>query len=364
MFSPRVFFRDIAEFSHFTFYYLKGHLVAYGQRFERIKDLIVAVLIVKRGKYAQSFLNTSFFLLVSAGVIAGPAIAENNPFISDYLNAGQANPAAAVLDIDVYSKSTSTTFSQKPRDKIIEYEVKAGDTIESIGKKFDISSDTIKWENDLPNDTIKPGQKLKILPVTGVAHKVSSGETIYSIAKKYHTDAQAIVNFPFNDYADAETFALHTGQMLFVPEGTILPAPVPVRRGPGGFYTGPIIAGKGSGTFIWPSSGGITTYPVWYHMALDIANSSASPVLAADGGTVTYAGCLGWGYGCHEIIDHGNGYQTLYGHLSRLGANPGQTVARGQVIGNMGSTGRSTGIHLHFEIRQGGVLMNPLNFLK
>ncbi len=360
----RLFLADISEFTHFTLHYLKGHLFAYGTRFERVKDLIVAVLIVKRGKYSQSFLNTSFFLLVSAGIIAGPAIADNNPFIGDYLNASQSAPSAAVLDVDVYSKPTNTTFSEKPRDTIFEYAVKGGDTLNSVSKQFDISVDTIKWANDLTGDTIKPGQKLKILPITGIAHKVNSGETIYSIAKKYHTDAQAIVNFPFNDYSDAETFALNTGQILYVPDGSILPAPVKRLNGPGGFYSGPIVAGKGSGSFIWPTSGGITTYPVWYHMALDIANNSAPPILASDGGTVTYAGCINWGYGCHIIIDHGNGYQTLYGHLSRIGVSPGQSVSRGSSIGNMGSTGRSTGMHLHFEIRQGGTLLNPLNFLK
>lgn len=364
MFSFRAFVLEITEFVHFTTHYFKGHLITYGTRFERVKDLIVAVLIVKRGKYSQSFLNTSFFLLVSAGIIAGPAIADNNPFIADYLNASQASSSSSVLDVDVYSKSTNTTFSQKPRDTIIEYEVKGGDTLESVGRKFDISVDTIKWANSLGGDTIKPGQTLKILPVTGIAHKVNSGETIYSIAKKYHTDAQAIVNFPFNEYADSETFSLNAGQTLYVPDGTILPEAAPRQNRPGGFFNGPIVAGKGSGSFIWPTSGEITTYPVWYHMAVDIANSSAPPVIAADAGTVTYAGCLNWGYGCHIIIDHGNGYQSLYGHLSRIGVSPGDTVSRGQQIGVMGSTGRSTGTHLHFEIRSGGTLLNPLNFLK
>jgi len=99
-------------------------------------------------------------------------------------------------------------------------------------------------------------------------------------------------------------------------------------------------------------------------MALDIENASAPSILAADTGTVTYSGCLNWGYGCHIIVDHANGYQTLYGHMSFLGASVGQAVSQGQSIGRMGSTGRSTGTHLHFEIRSGGTLLNPLNFLK
>ena len=99
-------------------------------------------------------------------------------------------------------------------------------------------------------------------------------------------------------------------------------------------------------------------------MAVDIANRSAPPVVAGDAGTVSYAGCLRWGYGCHVIINHTGGYQTLYGHLSSYNISPGQKVGRGQIIGIMGSTGRSTGTHLHFEVRRNGVLLNPLSFLK
>ncbi|MCR4285368.1 MAG: M23 family metallopeptidase, partial [Candidatus Kaiserbacteria bacterium] len=121
---------------------------------------------------------------------------------------------------------------------------------------------------------------------------------------------------------------------------------------------------QGTSSFIWPTTGSITTYPVWYHMALDIANRATPPIIASDTGTVTYTGCLAYGYGCHIIVDHGNGYQTLYGHLSSIEVNAGQVVSKGQRIGAMGSTGRSTGTHLHFEIRSGGVQQNPLGFLQ
>ncbi len=99
-------------------------------------------------------------------------------------------------------------------------------------------------------------------------------------------------------------------------------------------------------------------------MALDIANNAAPAILASDTGTVTYTGCLAYGYGCHIIVDHANGYQTLYAHLSSIEVSAGQVVTKGERIGVMGSTGRSTGTHLHFEIRSGGVLMNPLGFLQ
>jgi murein DD-endopeptidase MepM/ murein hydrolase activator NlpD len=99
-------------------------------------------------------------------------------------------------------------------------------------------------------------------------------------------------------------------------------------------------------------------------MALDIANRSAPAIIASDTGTVIYTGCLTWGYGCHVIVDHGNGYQSLYAHLSAIDASAGQVVGKGQRLGVMGSTGRSTGTHLHFEIRQSGRLLNPLSFLQ
>jgi len=144
-----------------------------------------------------------------------------------------------------------------------------------------------------------------------------------------------------------------------VPDGVIRPAAVSPQ------FIAQIQAGvRGSSNFIWPTSGAITQYPVWYHMAIDIANPSAPAVIAADSGTVTYAGCVGYGYGCSLIIDHGNGYQTLYAHLSSYIPDAGASVSQGQQIGVMGSTGRSTGTHLHFEIRSGGQLLNPLNFLK
>jgi murein DD-endopeptidase MepM/ murein hydrolase activator NlpD len=115
---------------------------------------------------------------------------------------------------------------------------------------------------------------------------------------------------------------------------------------------------------LWPAGGGISQYFVWYHKGLDIANKSAPGIAASDAGTVTYAGCLKWGYGCHVRVDHGNGYETLYAHLSRYYVDAGESVSRGQSLGQMGCTGRCTGTHLHLEIRKNGALVNPLSFLQ
>lgn len=351
---------DLRDFIAFLRSYALDRLFIWVHAFEGIKDIVVAFLIVKRGKYSSSFLNTSFLFIVATAVIAGPTIAENNPFISSF-EQNAANYQAGVVSYNPYENPLSSVISSKPRDKIIEYGVVSGDTLESIAKKFDISVDTIKWANNLKSDTIKPDQKLKIPPVTGVVHKVVSGENINTIAKKYRVSAQAIVNFPFNDFADLDTFALTTGQTLYVPGGVIEEEKPIISPS----YFAQIQAGvKGSSNFIWPTSGVITQYPIWYHMAVDIANPSAPAILASDTGTVIYAGCVRYGYGCHVIIDHANGYQSLYAHMSRLDVSAGQAVSQGQQLGQMGSTGRSTGTHLHFEVRSGGNLLNPLNFLK
>lgn len=350
----------LREFVAFLQQYFKTKLVNFGQSFESVKNVIVAFLIAKRGRYSTSFLNTSFLILVITVIIAGPTIVENNPFVNSYTS-NNINYQATIISYNPYESSLTTLVSVKPRDKIIDYKVLGGDTLASIAKKFDISVDTIKWANDLKNDTIKASQILKIPPITGVVHKVKSGDNIYSIAKKYKVDAQKIVNFPFNDFTDLDTFALAVGQNIFVPDGVIEEENV---ISPSRFYAQIKAGVKGTSNFIWPTSGLITQYPVWYHTALDIANNALPPVLASDTGTVTFAGCINWGYGCHIIIDHANGYQTLYGHLSAINVSPGQAVSQGQKIGNLGSTGRSTGPHLHFEIRSGGAPLNPLNFLK
>lgn len=354
-----LFFKEISEFFLFFKSYLIKKIFALGRGFERTKNLIVAFLVIKRGKYSSSFLNTSFFLIVISAVIGAPIIAENSPFIdfSKYETAADQG----VISYSPYESNISTVVSSKSRSEIEDYRVKSGDSLDKIAKMFDISIDTIKWANDLKTDMIKPGQILKIPPMTGVVHKVVSGDTVYSIAKKYGVSAQNIVNFIWNDFADPDTFALIPGQTIFVPEGVIKPP----QQAPSFRFVPSVQAGvKGSSNFIWPASGIITQYYVWYHQAIDIANPSSPPILAADSGTVTYAGCLRWGYGCHIIIDHNNGYQTLYAHLSRYSVDTGQSVSQGEEIGTMGSTGRSTGTHLHFEIRFGGQLLNPLTFLK
>jgi murein DD-endopeptidase MepM/ murein hydrolase activator NlpD len=352
---------DVSLFLSFIREYIVHKTLALSRQFEAVKDVVVSFLIAKRGRYSSSFLNSSLIVFVAIAIVAGPIIAENNPFSfsQEYTQQNQSS----VVSYNPYETALSTVISSKPRDKVEPYTVKSGDTLASIGKKFGVSVDTIKWANDLKTDTIKPDQSLKIPPITGVVHTVVSGETVYSIAKKYKTTAQNIVNFIFNDFADIDTFALRSGQVLFVPDGIIEPEQ-PKYAAMAPQYANAVAGVRGSSSFIWPTTGIITQYPTWYHMAFDIASNAGPAIIAADGGSVTYAGCIDWGYGCHVVIDHGNGYSTLYGHMSVISVSAGQVVNQGQQLGNMGSTGRSTGPHLHFEIRSGGALLNPQDFLK
>ncbi len=307
--------------------------------------------------------------LATFGVMIAPVIAQEFP--SSSTDPWEVPTSQAVLSAATSNLSTTTNISNPNyRSDVIEYIVEEGDTVSSIAAKFDITEDTIRWENDLESkESIKVGQKLTILPVSGVSHKAQKGDTVYSIAKKYDVDPQEIVNFPFNTFANDETFELAVGQIVTVPNGVIKeaassPSTPRTRTRQTTPDAGTAVA---SGSFVWPTSGGISQGFSWYHKAIDVANRAAPNVLAADAGTVVTAGWSNVGYGYHIVIDHGNGYRTLYAHMQALyvSTSPGNNrVGKGQPIGRMGSTGRSTGTHLHFEVIRNGVYLNPLSVLQ
>ncbi len=353
----RLFFQDIADWRRGWFNYIEHKLALFADGFEKRKSYLVDLLMARRGGYQRPFLHLSLGLLLIVGIFSAPILARSYPgsLPSELESFTPASAVATSLNLSDYG--VQTQVSAKPRDQVIIYAVQSGDTLASISVKFDVSVNSIKWASDLRRDDLSIGQELKIPPVTGIVHKVREGDTIYSIAKKYKTEAQKIVNFPFNDFTDLDTFALAAGQTLIVPDGVQPEAPSIIITAP------PVFAG-GTGQFQWPTNGIITQYPVWYHMAVDIANSAAPAIAAADGGIVTLVEYLRYGYGSYLTVDHGNGFVTLYGHMSEIYVKPGDRVNRGQVVGRMGSTGRSTGTHLHFEVRKGGVQLNPLPFLK
>lgn len=331
---------------------------------ERGKSAMAEKLYQGRGKMVQPFLHSGMGGLVVLGIILAPII--GNSLSRDSF--AQTSPDGGVLSSATEAQEMSTDISDKKyRAEIIEYQVEAGDTLSGVSQKFGISIDSIRWANNLVSiNAIKPGQVLKIPPADGVIHKVKKGDTVYSVAKYYNIDPQGIVDYPFNTFINDETFALAVGQVLIVPDGVM---PKVDLWAPGQAYiaqrtpdAGTVVA---SGAFVWPTSGKISQRYVWYHKGIDIANKAGTPVLAADSGRVIVAG---WpdniGYGNRVFIDHGNGFVTVYAHLSRIDVTAGQNVSRGNVIGLIGSTGRSTGPHLHFEIRASDKAQDPLAFLK
>lgn len=354
------FFQSLGSYLSFLKLYFQKRFYQLFRRFETSKGFLVGGLVAKRGKYVRPFLHSSMSGVFLIGLSLAPLIKSALP----QKELGRTvNPT--VLAQTTLDESITTKISLKPRDSVVVYTIRPGDTISSVAQKFGVSETTILWENNLQaKSVIKPGEKLKIPPVSGIVHKVKRGETIYSIAKKYSVDPQGIVNWPFNTFSNDETFALAVGQILIVPDG-VKPKEAPPKKYLAFRKKTPSAgAVSATGSFVWPTSGVISQYFKWYHRAIDIANPSAPPVLAADSGKVIAVLSYRYGYGNHILIDHGNGYITLYAHLSAFNVSQGQTVKRGDVIGRMGSTGRSTGTHLHFEIRKNGVNQNPLLYLK
>ena len=341
-----------------------------GLSFEKIKDFIVDLLMVRRGANTSLFVHGSILALALVVLIGGGVILSSQVVSGSYpgvpVNPLVAGATSEDQDVGVISSIITpvTVISEKPRDKIIEYEVKSGDTVSSIATEFGVSDETINWENDLAkNSQIKEGSTLRILPVSGVAHTVSGGDTIYSIAKKYQANAQAILDFPFNDISD--DFQVATGEVLIIPDGAPPEKPKPAPTQYLASEKQNInVSELGTSKFSWPASGDLAQYFSWYHPAIDISNLGGGPIRASDSGTVTVAGWPdGSGYGNRVLIDHGNGYTTLYAHLSAVYVRPGQTISKGAVIGAMGSTGRSSGVHVHLEIRKNGQALNPLSIL-
>lgn len=274
------------------------------------------------------------------------------------------------------------------RYEVIEYTVESGDSIFSIADKFNLNPETILWGNryTLGDDPhfILPGQTLNILPVDGVYHMWSAGEGLNGVASFYGVSPEDIVNWPGNgldpdeigDYANPK---IPPDTMLVIPGGqgtyTDWRTPRISREEPAtaqhlgpGACTASYDGITGSLVFMWPSTerylSGFDYSPETNHFAIDIAGQQGNPIFAADHGVVVYAGWNDYGYGEMIVIDHGAGWQTLYAHLSQINVSCGQEVMKGDTIGLMGSTGKSTGPHLHFEMRSDEFgRVNPWNFL-
>lgn len=250
--------------------------------------------------------------------------------------------------------------------------VESGESLSVIAEHYGVTSKTIMWENNLANpNNLKIGQKLMVPPVDGVSYKVSQGDTLDKLAEKYDIEVDSIIA------QNALSGDLVVGETVFLPGAEPLNPVVVVQAGGRNVstYTDTRTYSAASSTsapaigkiFIFPTIGSITQGYVGGHHALDIANRSMPPIWAAGGGTVTKSsvGTWGGGYGNHVIIDHGNGIKTLYAHMNTVNVSVGDWVNQGDVIGQMGNTGRvygATGIHLHWEVIVNGVKQYPANY--
>ncbi|MDD3285258.1 MAG: M23 family metallopeptidase [Patescibacteria group bacterium] len=258
------------------------------------------------------------------------------------------------------------------RQEITDYTVRAGDTISSIARRFSLNVNTILWANNLNAfSIIRAGDKLTILPTDGFLYKVVRGDTIGKIAQTYDVSTEKII--ASNSLGAAGTIAI--GQQLIIPGVKKTTSSATASTGTQSSHSGiavikdiissdkPIVS---SNKMLWPTEGHrITQYFSWQHNGLDIANKVGTPIYAADDGVVEISqGGYNGGYGNTILINHGGGKKTRYGHASKLLVKKGETVTKGQLIALMGSTGRSTGPHLHFEVVINGVRYNPLNYIK
>ncbi len=311
------------------------------------------------------------------------------------------------------------------RDKLYMYAIRPNDTIKTVADKFGLKPDTLLDNNDLEGG-LKVSQQIRILPVDGVLYQVKKGDTLDGIATYLQTKPENIINFRPNNVAPG--LALIEGSSLVVPGGNwpapvaveqvapaaskpvaplrsatinapaaargsalnappVAPLPKPALKpaapvlkpaAPAPKPAAPVVksvvaappgAGRATGSMRWPMGGIITTYfgeRIWYgiHMGLDISTGCGAPIYAADGGTVIEAGWSPYGYGINAVIDHANGIRTRYAHMSRIAVGLGQRVAKGQYVGAEGTTGNSTGCHLHFEVIVNGVHTDPLRWLR
>jgi len=281
-----------------------------------------------------------------------------------------------------------TIIPSRPRQEILKYTVLEGDTIFGISERFGLKPETILWGNyyvllDNPH-SLQPGQELSILPVNGTYHEWNQGEGLNGVAKYYGVTPEDIINYPANNL-DAATIGdyanpnIAPGTWLIVPNGRrefiSWSAPLGVtRENPasarvlGEGACGPISGGAvGYGAFIWPANkhylSGFDYSPSTNHWGLDIAGNEGEAVYATDAGVVVYAGWNNYGYGNMIMVDHGNNFQSLYAHLSSIKVGCGQSVGQGDLIGAVGTTGRSSGPHLHFEIRAISSFVNPWDVL-
>ena len=269
-----------------------------------------------------------------------------------------------------------TVIPERENTSVIKYQVVFNDSMFGLAEKYSLEPESILWSNyDVLRDdphALSPGMELLIPPIDGIYYQWEVGDTFESVAEKFKTDPELIINWIGNDL-DLLNPVVEAGDMVMIPGGQrefqqwIIPT---IARGQAGVSSGVYGAGAcvgpfqglyGGGGFIWPTVGHMLSGNDYWagHLAIDIGLVVGEPIYASDSGVVVFAGWATGGYGNVVVVDHGNGYQTLYAHLSAVTSGCGQSVVQGQTIGLGGNTGNSTGAHLHFEVRYLGGFVNP-----
>jgi murein DD-endopeptidase MepM/ murein hydrolase activator NlpD len=280
-----------------------------------------------------------------------------------------------------------TVIPSRPRTDVITYTVQAGDTLFSIADDYSLKPETVLWGNyavleDNPH-LLKPKQVLNILPVDGTYYEWHEGDTLISVASFFKVEPQDIVNYSGNfldltQTTDNGNAGIEPGTWVIVPGGkraikdwgppAITRQNAASARYYGEGHCGSVYEGAyGTGTFVWPTTDHSLSgyaYDPGVHPAIDIGGAEGNPIYATDSGVVVYAGWSDYGYGLLIVIDHGNGWQSAYAHLSAVAVGCGQSVYQGGYIGALGTTGNSSGPHLHFELVINGAKVNPLNYVQ
>lgn len=347
----------------------------------------------------EQLLSTILWVIAGAMVILAVVLVlvlkPSLPFSTGAATVQEATPTAAPastagqqstdVSYDVEKKvvralNPHTEIDSSARKEAEEYTVAEGDSLFQISKKFDLKAETVFWANydELGGspDMIAPGVKLIIPPSDGVYYKWKQGDTLQAIADKFYAKVDDIIQSPINklDLTDPEvtpdSYVMIPGGKReavqwfqgSIPRGSA--GTLAKLFGDGGCDTGSGGA-VGDGSFGNPISGSTVIgndYIVGVHQGVDLGSATSNTIVASDDGVVVYSGWANGGYGNTVMIDHGNGYQTLYAHMAYTTVSCGQSVAQGQQIGVVGSTGNSTGPHLHFEVRYMGLNDNPHNY--
>jgi murein DD-endopeptidase MepM/ murein hydrolase activator NlpD len=334
--------------------------------------LVVVTLLLLLGWRATDFggataVEAETAVTQSPILITGTPLSSDQAPVYDFSTGDLPVIAGSSLDPNL---DPHTYQGQQPEHTFQTYVVERGDTPNSIAERFGINTETLLGGNpQLSQEAslLQTGVEIIILPIDGVLHDVQPGDTLEGIAEQYGIAQEEIIayadnrlEFPYRLYPETQIMVPGAVREVFVWNPPDLASVGGTSREGSGVR--PLIVGTGS--FQYPVSGRNFSQYFWYgHPGLDIALAEGSPVYAADTGTVTYAGWNIYGYGNLIVVNHGNGFETFYGHLSGINVSPGQIVYKGNVIGLTGNTGNSSGPHIHFEVRINGVQDNPCWYL-